>query len=61
MTKENRKTDGTITKETDKLPPPNPTSELRENIPIWGTSIGYAAGRSVTVLFRAFRYSGFGC
>jgi MFS family permease len=53
MTK-NEKVEEDIDQSTDEVPSSIPTSNLREKVPIWGTSIGYAAGRSSIFVYLSY-------
>ncbi len=54
MTGGNKKVEETPLQNPDEMPLSNPTSELREKVPIWGTSIGYAAGRSSIFVYLSY-------
>ena len=54
MTEERMKTEEMTPLNTDESPDMAPTSDLREKVPIWGTSIGYAAGRSSIFVYLSY-------
>ncbi|MHA2247301.1 MAG: MFS transporter [Candidatus Hodarchaeales archaeon] len=54
MSEERMKTKEKSVTNPGELPNTTPTSNLREKIPIWGTSIGYAAGRSSIFVYLSY-------
>ncbi|MHA2224964.1 MAG: MFS transporter [Candidatus Hodarchaeales archaeon] len=54
MIKDSQRTEKVQSRNSDDLIQSDPIKELREKIPIWGTSIGYAAGRSSIFTFLSY-------